>query len=66
MIADPFDASDICSGSTAQLTFDVHVVLDWRFRLGLLLARCGFALMGFDATEIRFLPTPDPDGHRPP
>lgn len=59
------DADDLASQSVPELTFDLDVRLDWRFRLGLLLVKLGFRLMGFPSLEIRYLPLPDADGHRP-
>jgi hypothetical protein len=66
-MSDPYrvEASDLASEAVPQLTFDVAVHLDWRFRLGLVLIKCGLHLMGFPSMEVRYIPTADADGHRP-
>ncbi len=58
------DASDISGGAGVEFECDVRVRCNWRFRLGLVLARIGFSLMGFDSTEIRYRPAIEHDGHR--
>lgn len=58
-------AHDLLSDSDAQLPVDVDVIMDWRFRMGVFLARIAFRLMGCNGFELRYLPACDDDGNRP-